>query len=253
MIRHNKGKPTGTHVADIDGWALYCTEQNRYKLCSKEPTNGKANYGFGANDEGIDSSAGLDCAKLRVERPTLFRRVNTFLKKNTEPIEVPPTQDGEADPYGDLAINRRKKLAPQQVWRREILTWRRVELFRTALKKFSTWEAVIRGTYPAIFQEKISDELVHEVLDHITNHAADISLETLLHVLTEYHAGKYAPTSCATLEAQFDMLAGTQEETDGESDQSRISDAGSSEAGGGSAVRERGGTAKLSFDTAAFE
>jgi hypothetical protein len=218
-VRLNRGIPSGTYLAELGNWKLYQTADGRYKVCAKDAVNGKANYAFAIDGQKIDSHAALDSAKLRNERPELyaviedhFRTAEVIPSASNEPTQ----QEDEGDPYGDLAITRKRRLSPDQEWKRGLLQMRRIEMEHLAARKATTWESAVRMMWAGIFKSKIPDTVAEKAIDWITQHQGEVSLGVLLQIEQDYYAGKYAPNSCATLEAQLDMLAGTNNEDETE-------------------------------------
>lgn len=219
-MRTNKGKPSGQYIGEVGHWKIYQVGDDRYKLCASEPVNGKANYGFAIDGGTFDTHAGLDIAKLRQERPELYESVEKFFKGSAViPSAAPAAQPtDDADPYGDLALSRRRTLTPEQNWKRGLLHMRRIEMEHMAAKKESVWESAVRMLWAGAFKTKIDDTTAQQALAWITQHQGGVNLSTLLQIEQDYYAGKYAPNSCATLEAQLDLLAGNDEQSKEEND-----------------------------------
>lgn len=218
-MRTNKGKPQGMFLAELGAWSLYQTADGRYKVAANTPTNGKANYAFGVEGPQIDTHAGLDASKLRAERPELYKSIEKFLKssdKEVIPSETDTKAQDDADPYGDLAMSRRRLLTPEQQWRRALLSMRRIELEHTAANKETVWESGVRMAWAGIFKTRIEESDARAALAWITDHAEHVSLEAILQVEQEYYGGKLGPQSCQTLEAKLDLLAGKKEEQENE-------------------------------------
>ena len=213
--RTNKGIKAGLFLAELGAWNLSQTGEGRYKLYARDPVNGKANYAFGIKADGaFDTHAGLDVAKLKDERPELFKTTADYFKAEAAPIVQ--VEEEEQDPYGDLALLRRRQLTPEQEWKRALLHMRRVALEAAAAKKDTIWEAGVRMSYAAIFKQKISDEDVVKAIHWITQRQAEVDLKSLLQILTEYYAGKFGPRKCVVLAEQLDLLANNMTEFNNE-------------------------------------
>jgi hypothetical protein len=210
--RSNKGIPAGLFLAEIGAWNLCQTAESRMKVYARDPVNGKANYAFAIKNGAIDTHAALDAAKLRDERPELYKSIEAYLKSQVE-AEAPITPaEEEADPYGDLALSRRRRLTPEQNWRRGLLQLRRTHMEHVAAKKDSVWESSVRLMYAAVFKAKISDLDAQKAIHWITQCQGEVDLAKLLQIETEYYSGKYGPTSSSTLKAQLDMLSNNNDE-----------------------------------------
>lgn len=208
MIRQNRGKPAGQYIGQVEGgWTLYCTGEGRYKICSIEPISGKANYTFIVSDLLIDMHGGLDAGKLRSERPEIFEATELFLRSGSAAAAT-----DESDKYGDLALSRRRKLTPFQLWHRGLLQMRRIELEHTAAHKNSMWESGIRMLWAGIFKTRITEDEVKRQVKYITSHDKKVNLDLLLAAEQQFYSQKYAPNSCATLAAQLDTIGGTPED-----------------------------------------
>jgi hypothetical protein len=216
--RTNKGKPTGEFLAEIGIWNLSKTGEGRYKLYARDPVNGKANYAFGVKNGAPDPHAALDFFKLREERPELLKSLEAYLAEEMSPIVIAAAakEEEEQDPYGDLALQRRRKLTPEQEWKRALLHMRRVALEAAAAKKDTIWESGVRMSYAAIFGQKISDADVVKAIHWITQRQAEIDLKSLLQILTDYYAGKFGPRKCVVLAEQLDLLANNMTEFNNE-------------------------------------
>lgn len=214
-MRTNRGKPSGTFQAQLGNWNLYQTADGRFKVSAIDPVNGKANYSFAVKDGKLDAHASPDASKLRTERPELCKSVEEFFRTAEVIPSAEPTGQpvDEGDPYGDLALSRRRKLSPEQNWKRELLQMRRLDLKHRAAKKTSLWDSAVRMLWAALFGTKIDDDTAAKAVAWIEQHQGDVSLSTVLQIETEYFSGKYAPNSCATMESQLDMLAGNIEFT----------------------------------------
>jgi hypothetical protein len=200
--RMNKGKPSGTFIAQIGNWNLYQTADSRYKVAAIDPVNGKANYTFNVSNGKVATD--LDHSHLSEARPELLESINAYFK-SLQPVVV----SDESDPYGDLALQRKRKLTPEQNWRRGLLQLKRIELEHTAAKQESIMESAVRMLWIGVFKEKISDAEMEKALTWIRAHGSIVDLKSLLQVEQDFYAGKYAPHSCATLEAQFELIGGT--------------------------------------------
>lgn len=215
--RANRGKPTGMWLAQLGAWNLYQTAEGRYKVSAIDPVNGKANYAFAVREGRIDTHAALDSTKLKMERPELRASIEEYFKtaevipSSAAPSPAAVPQSDEADPYGDLAISRNRKLTPDQNWKRGLLQMRRIEFEHAAAKKPSIWESGIRMLWAGIYGTKIPDSEADRALGWVVQRQGGVDLGILLAAEQEFYAGKYAPQSCATLEAQLDMLAGSNE------------------------------------------
>lgn len=212
--RTNKGIPAGLFLAEIGAWNLCQTAETRMKVYARDPVNGKANYAFGIKNGAIDNHAALDAGKLRDERPELYKSIETYLKSQVEiVVDAPMTSaEEEADPYGDLALSRRRRLSPEQNWRRGLLQLRRTHIEHVAAKKGSIWESAVRLMYAAIFKARISDIDAQKAIHWITQRQGDVDLAKLLQIETEYYSGKYSPAASAMLEAQLDLLSNNNDE-----------------------------------------
>lgn len=211
-MKINKGKPSGQYLGAIGSWHIYQTQADRYKLCAVDGVTGKANYMFAILDGKVDTHVGLDASKLKADHPELLKEVNKFFTQTppaaTESLAAPID---EADPFGDLALSRKRKLTPEQQWKRGLLQLRRIELEHAAAQKESVWDSAIRMMWAGIFKTRIEDVVARQALCYVQQHGT-VSLDDLLQVEQEYYAGKYAPASCSTLEARLDLLAGNNEE-----------------------------------------
>lgn len=204
VTRTNHGKQTGLFVAELGNWMLRQTGADRYKLAANAPVNGKANYAFGVKETRIDTHAGLDVTKLRDERPDLYKAVEAYFKDAGKPASV----EEESDPYGDLAISRKRKLIPEQNWRRGLLQMRRIEFEHVAAQKSSIWESGVRMLWAGIFKTRITDKEAEKALHWITQRRGYVDLNMLLQIEQEYYAGKYGPHSSTRLEERLEGLAG---------------------------------------------
>lgn len=200
----NAGKQTGLFLAELGSWNLRQTAGGRYKVASISPTNGKANYAFGIKDGHIDFAAAMDAYKLRDERPELMRSIEAHFKGD----EIIAEAKEEADPYGDQALNQRRKLSPEQNWRRGLLNMRRIEMEHAATKRESVWESGVRMLWAGVFKTKITGEDLGKTLTWITQRQGGVDLAELLRVERDYYDGKYVPQPSSTLEAQLDLLGG---------------------------------------------
>jgi hypothetical protein len=216
--RTNKGKPNGIFMAELGAWNLCQTAENRFKVYARDPVNGKANYAFGVKSGALDSHAGLDITKLRDERPELYKSVETYFKATIDPAgDAPMTQvEEEMDPYGDLALSRRRRLTPEQNWKRGLLQMRRVEMEHAAAKKESVWESAVRMLYAANFKARISDVDASKAVHWIMQRQGGVDLKSLLEIETNFYSGKYGPMSSTMLEQQLDLLATNSLEFDNE-------------------------------------
>ncbi len=214
VTRINKGKPAGLFVAEIGGWNLAQTADGRYKVYSREPVNGKANYAFGVKEGAIDSHVGLDCTKLKEERPELYGSLVKFFKAQMAPPPDRAQAEEEADLYGDLALSRRHKLTSEQNWRRTLLQFRRIELEHAAAQKEGIWESAVRMTWAVLFGTKISETEEQRALHWIKQRAGTVNLGMLMQIETDYYAGRFAPNSSLTLEAQLDLLTNNNSDFD---------------------------------------
>lgn len=215
-MRTNRGKPSGQYLAQLGNWNLYQTADGKYKVCAVDPVNGKANYSFAVDGQKIDTHAALDSKKLKDERPELYATIESYFK-TAEVVPSSASSDqqeasDDGDPYGDLALSRRRKLTTQQNWKRGLLQMRRVDLEHLAVKKASIWESAIRMLYAGVFGAKIDDATAQQAFAWVTQHQGKVDLGVLLQIERDYYAGKYAPNSCATLESQLDLLAGRSEQ-----------------------------------------
>lgn len=206
--RTNAGKQTGLFIVELGNWTLRQTADGRYKVAARDPVNGKANYAFGIREGKLDTHMGLDATKLKDERPELHKAVEGYFRSLTE---QPLPMEEEADPYGDLAISRRRKLTPEQNWKRGLLQMRRLEFEHAAAKKESIWESAVRMLWAGVFKTRIPDDKAAEALLWITQRQGGVDLKMLLQVEQDYYSGRYAPNSSRALEEKLGMLAGANE------------------------------------------
>lgn len=207
--RINTGKQTGLFVATIGSWNLRQTADGRYKVAAIDPVNGKANYSFGVKDGKIDTHIGLDCTKLAEEHPELFKSIEAYFKEAMMPTQSIDTD--EADPYGDLALARRRKLTPEQNWKRGLLQMRRLEFEHAAVGASSIWESAVRMLWAGCFGTKIAEPDLDKARQWITQRKGSVDVKDLLRVEQDYYAGKFAPNSSTLLEQNLDTIAGANE------------------------------------------
>lgn len=202
--RRNKGKTDGKYLGAVldESWSIYETATG-YRASSVALIRGKANYSFAIKDRQIDRHINKDASTMQEERPELYEAIEKFFGRPDGPI----TMVDEGDEYGDIAWTQRKTFTPSQQWKRMQLRMRMFELENAAKNEPSTWDMGIRMTFSGIFKFKISDDEYQRAHDYITNHGK-VDLQALLIVLRDFFDGKYAPHSCATLDKQFDLIAG---------------------------------------------
>lgn len=206
--RLNKGKPAGDFIGlVIPNWTLYQTGDKTYKVCATEAVEGKANYSFGVSTDKIDSHLGLDYQALKMQRPDLFDAINAMLK-TAQALKPAATEEDDGDPYGDIAMTRRRKLSKEQQFKRGMLLFRRVCLELATRNQATDWEVPVRMLHKGIFKETIEATALGRALAWISARSGPVSLELLLQVEQDYYEGKYAPNSSATLEGQLAMIAG---------------------------------------------
>lgn len=213
--RTTAGHQTGVLLGTLGTWNIRQTGDDRYKVASIEPVNGKANYAFAVAKSGLlDGHIGLDAGLLRKERPALAKAVEAFfvqrvvLANEPEPsMSSAPENLDEADPYGDLAISRKQRTTPAQEWKRGLLYMRRVEFEHAAVKRKGIWEAGVRMLWAGVFKTKISDEDAAAAIEWITKHPATIDLQELLVIEREYYSHKHRPHNSEWLSSQLDGLS----------------------------------------------
>lgn len=205
--RLNAGKQNGTFLAQLGAWNLLQTADGRYKVASIALINGKANYAFGVRADGrLDTHLGLDCAKLSQDRPDLFKACEAYFK---EKLEADKPKDEETDPYGDLAMSRRRKLTPEQNWCRGLLQMRRIEFEHAAAKRDSVWESGVRMLWAGVFGTKIADNDLQTALHWITQRQGEVDLPALLQLEQDYYAGKFQERPCERLAEALDRQPGS--------------------------------------------
>lgn len=206
-MKRNKGNHEGKYIGGVldNSWAVYETATG-FRASSVATTLGKANYTFGIKEGKIDKHAGMDAGKLQEQRPELYEAIETlFNSPDFRPVADP------SDEFGDIAWSQRKPFSPMQEWKRALLYMRMFELEHAAKGGSGAWDAGIRMSYSAIFKFKIDDDTYAKAMHYITNHG-DVELQTLLAVLRDFYDGKYRPNSCATLDTQFNLIAGEKDE-----------------------------------------
>lgn len=204
-MRKNRGTLNGKFIGDVfEGWAVFQTDKG-YRVSSKGPVAGKANYSFAITDKRtIDRGRNLDASTLLAERPELYAAIEQYFSGPAGPI-VHPTANDE---YGDLAESQRRPLTPDQQWKQALLQMRKNSLIARAMKQVSVFEAGIRMHYAGIYRFKIDDTTLKLAMNYVNGGAQDINLEALLTAIRAYHQGQYKPAPLATLDQQFDLIAG---------------------------------------------
>lgn len=204
-MRKNKGTHEGKYLGTVlENWSIYETAKG-YRAASIAPIVGKANYSFAIAAGKIDKMTNMDAYKLQADRPELYAAIEVF-------FTGAPVHPSAEDEFGDLALSQGKsydQLTPVQQWKRALLDMRKYELYWAAKNDQGVWDAGIRMTYSGIFKFKIDDATYATAMQYITKRDGSVDVEALLSVVRNYHDGKYRPSSCATLEAQFDLIAGT--------------------------------------------
>ena len=212
-MRQNKGIPSGEYAGAVGDWNLYKIADARYKICAATPVSGKANYTFAVSNSSIDASKAMDAAKLRAERPDLYEQIESFFQGDST-ISLDAKSD-PSDLFGDHALGRKRKLTPEQQWKRGLLNMRLLDLQYAAVRVLEpasttpTWATGVRFLFNGCFKAKISLDAMNAAIAYVTDRTGNINLEALARVGQDYYAGKYAPDHCSQLEIQLDILAGT--------------------------------------------
>lgn len=186
ITRLNKGKPEGTFLAQLGTWALYETAEGFCKVAAITPVNGKANFSFGVRDGRIDTHKGRDCTLLKQTYPELYKSVETYLKDTSAPIE-PISMQAEIDPYGDLALGKKRRLTPEQHWKRGLLNMRRLDFEHAAVHRDSMWESAVRMLWAGVFGTKITEEDCQASLRWITDRQGAVDVKDLLRLEQAYY------------------------------------------------------------------
>jgi hypothetical protein len=105
-------------------------------------------------------------------------------------------------------MTRKQKLSPEQMYKRELIGFRRQFLEALSCSRSTEWETAIRYAHSGVFKEVISEERYRRDLAWVTAHRGSVSIEALRQVERDYYDGKYAPHRLSTLEGQLAMLSG---------------------------------------------
>lgn len=207
QIRKRQGKAIeGSHdLGEVyPGWRL-CRLEEKWKVYSLDVVAGSANYGFRVKNREIDKNANIDARALKLERPAVYTSIERFLRTYVSKHDPDPDI---GDVYGDIAISRKQKLTPDQLWRRGLLLLRLRDLEILAkLERHGIWEPCIEYLHQGVYKSNITAKAKAAALSFVTSdNAPRISQEALTQVEQDYYSGAYNPQACAELQGQLDML-----------------------------------------------
>jgi len=108
-MRQSKGKPGDLPlVKEFGDWSLYDAGDGKYKVCANVKVDGNANYTLTV--EGGKILGRNDRSRLMAGRPEVYTEIETFFECGEENVGTSPDED----PYGDIAMNRNRKLNKAQ-------------------------------------------------------------------------------------------------------------------------------------------